>query len=266
MAGLPPPTPMQMHMPHRNMLPPTNIQPPRQPPNMPGVPHLNGPNGLPTPTHALTHGGQHTGSNSHISSTPGSQTQLGSVASIKPSSFQIKVGWFAENTLTIPDIGLVFENICLPGNLINVELGQFDSLLTVRSQEDVTRIQKALTTGGVKIKNQNLTGYMVMNQEPAPAAAPPPQVPQPIQGTVIPASTEKKKNNSRETEKQSSKERDSRKRDRSESSRNRESDRSSRDDRHRDRDRDHRSDHRESHKDSRDYRDRGDYRDRDRDR
>merc|ERR1712038_559481 len=83
--------------------------------------------------------------------TPGQQPPL-----------QIKVGWFKENSLEIKDLGMAFEQICLPRNLLHVQKGQFDALLTVRTQEDINNIQKELSTKGVKIKDQKLSEYMVV--------------------------------------------------------------------------------------------------------
>merc|ERR1712187_504608 len=76
---------------------------------------------------------------------------------IAPNSPQIKVGWFKEGTLFLQDIGINFEKITKPGNLLNVQVGQFDALLTVKDMDDIERIKRALSSGkGVNIKDQYL--------------------------------------------------------------------------------------------------------------
>lgn len=91
---------------------------------------------------------------------------------------QIKVGWFKEGTLTIRDVGMTFEKICLPRNLLHVQMGQFDALLTVRTQEDIKNIQHALSHGGVNILDQKLLEYMVIgNAQTGPPPNQPPNMP-----------------------------------------------------------------------------------------
>lgn len=136
MSGLPPPQVHPMH--GRGMLPPPQqmIGVPHLPPNMPPQPNLANPYAAaPTPNPNAMHMAMSPlgqplpqpvlpvpGAPSHVSQ---SSVPSGSNPPINPipATFQIKVGWFKESSLTIPDIGMVFENICLPSNLINVELG-----------------------------------------------------------------------------------------------------------------------------------------------
>lgn len=82
------------------------------------------------------------------------------------NSPQIKVGWFREGTLFIQDIGVTFEKITKPGNLLNVQVGQFDALLTVKDMDDIERIKSALASGpGIKIKDQFLKEFMLVRDD-----------------------------------------------------------------------------------------------------
>lgn len=191
------------------------LPPPIQPNYMPGIPNPNMPRNLPPPI--LPAMGQPSAPVSMIPG-PGSQIAGGSVTSTgtAPLGHQIKVGWFAANSLTVPDIGCCFENICIPGNLVNVEMGQFDSLLTVRTSEDVSRVQKALTGGGVKIKDQVLSEYMVIDNG-MPATPTNPSV---VAAIEVPPSKKDSKS-SKKDDKDREKSRDRRDRDRSRSDRDR---------------------------------------------
>jgi hypothetical protein len=82
------------------------------------------------------------------------------------NSPQIKVGWFREGTLFIQDIGVTFEKITKPGHLLNVQVGQFDALLTVKDMDDIERIKNALATGpGINIKDQFLKEFMLVRDD-----------------------------------------------------------------------------------------------------
>merc|ERR1711887_171857 len=81
------------------------------------------------------------------------------------NSPQIKVGWFKEGTLFIQDIGVTFEKITKPGNLLNVQVGQFDALLTVKDMDDIDRIKRAVGGKGVPIKDQTLKEFMIVRDE-----------------------------------------------------------------------------------------------------
>merc|ERR1739848_123312 len=88
--------------------------------------------------------------------------------------FQVKVGWFKEGTLSQNDVGETFEKICNPRNLLNVQVGQYDALLTVRTEVDMNMIIKALDTTGVRIRDQLLDKHMIVSATSTP---PPPQQP-----------------------------------------------------------------------------------------
>jgi len=60
----------------------------------------------------------------------------------------------------------MFEKITKPGNLLNVQVGQFDALLTVKDMDDIERIKGALTSGqGINIKDQFLKEFMLVRDD-----------------------------------------------------------------------------------------------------
>merc|ERR1712066_779824 len=106
---------------------------------------------------------------------PGPSQPIG----VAPNSPQIKVGWFKEGTLFIQDIGINFEKITKPGNLLNVQVGQFDALLTVKDMDDIERIKRAVGNG-VHIKDQILKEFMIVRDDRGEVKPPGSQHPEPL--------------------------------------------------------------------------------------